>query len=114
MFPFYSLNCLAPLSIIEKPTIEEIESAKDKNGAIGVSMNIFKFNYDMIFPFLENVPLHPVRKEKELPAAIKMMIDRFPKSLYAYPVSEEVPDLTSKGDISKVKIFLEKHFPNLS
>ena len=102
------------VDIIEKPTIEEIESAKNKDGTIGVSMNIFKLNYDMIFPFLKIVPLHPVRKEKELPTAIKMMIDKFPKSLYAYPVSEEVPDLTSKGDISKVKMFLEKHFPNLS
>ncbi|MFA5805273.1 MAG: sugar phosphate nucleotidyltransferase [Melioribacteraceae bacterium] len=102
------------VDIIEKPTIEEIESAKDKNGAIGVSMNIFKLNYDMIYPFLETVPLHPVRKEKELPTAIKMMIEKFSKSLYAYPVSEEVPDLTSKEDISKVKMFLEKHFPNLS
>lgn len=102
------------VDIIEKPTIEEIESARDKNSAIGVSMNIFKLNYDMIFPFLEIVPLNPIRKEKELPAAIKLMIDNFPKSLYAYPVSEEVPDLTSKSDINKVKMFLEKHFPNLS
>jgi glucose-1-phosphate adenylyltransferase len=101
------------VDIIEKPTIDEIESARDKNGTIGVSMNIFKLNYDMIFPFLEIVPLNPIRKEKELPAAIKMMIDKFPKSLYAYSVSEEVPDLTSKEDISKVKIFLEKNFPNL-
>ncbi len=102
------------IDIIEKPTIEVVESAMDKNGAIGVSMNIFKLNYEIIFPCLETVPLHPVRKEKELPTAIKMMIDKFPKSLFAYPVSEEVPDLTSKGDISKVKMFLEKHFPNLS
>jgi len=102
------------INIFEKPTIEEIESARDKNGAIGVSMNIFKLDYDLIFPFLEIVPLHPKRKEKELPTAIKMMIDKFPKSLYTYPISEEVPDLTSKEDISKVKMFLEKHFPNLS
>jgi len=102
------------VDIFEKPTTDEIESARDKSGAIGVSMNIFKLNYDMIFPFLEIVPLHPVRKEKELPNAIKMMIDKFPKSLFAYPVSEEVPDLTSKEDISKVKMYLEKNFPKLS
>ena len=101
------------VDIIEKPTIDEIESARDKNGAIGVSMNIFKLSYDMIFPFLETVPLHPVRKEKELPAAIKMMINKFPKSLFAYPVNEEVPDLTSKEDIQKVKMYLEEHFPKL-
>lgn len=101
------------IDIIEKPTRDEIELAKDKNGAIGVSMNIFKLNYDMIFPFLEAVPLHPIRREKELPIAVKMMIDEYPKSIYAYPVSEEVPDLTSKADISKVKMFLVKHFPKL-
>lgn len=102
------------VDIIEKPTIDEIESARDKNGVIGVSMNIFKLNYDMIFPFLEIVPLNPIRKEKELPSAIKMMIEKFPKSLYAYSVNEEVPDLTSKEDISKVKMYLEKNFPKLS
>ena len=101
------------VDIIEKPTIDEIESERDKNGTIGVSMNIFKLSYDMIFPFLKTVPLHPVRKEKELPTAIKMMVNKFPKSLYAYPVSEEVPDLTSKEDISKVKKYLEEHFPKL-
>ncbi|NJD22474.1 MAG: nucleotidyltransferase [Melioribacter sp.] len=102
------------IDIIEKPTVNEIESSKDKSGAIGVSMNIFKLNYDMILPFLEIVPLHSVRKEKELPGAIKMMIEKFPKSLYAYPVSEEVPDLTGKEDILKVKMYLEKNFPKLS
>jgi len=102
------------IDIIEKPTVDEIESSKDKSGAIGVSMNIFKLNYDMILPFLKIVPLHSVRKEKELPGAIKMMIEKFPKSLYAYPVSEEVPDLTGKEDILKVKMYLEKNFPKLS
>ena len=102
------------IDIIEKPTVNEIESSKDKSGAIGVSMNIFKLNYDMILPFLEIVPLHSVRKEKELPGAIKMMIEKFPKSLYAYPVSEEVPELTGKEDILKVKMYLEKNFPKLS
>lgn len=102
------------IDIIEKPTVNEMESSEDKSGAIGVSMNIFKLNYDMILPFLEIVPLHPVRKEKELPSAIKMMTEKFPKSLYAYPVSEEVPDLTGKEDILKVKMYLEKNFPKLS
>ncbi len=102
------------LDIIEKPTDEEIKTVKVKNGFIGVSMNLFCFNYDMIFPFLETVPLHPVRQEKELPAAVKLMIAKNPKSLFCYPLREHVPDLTSKSDILTVKKYLEKHYHNFS
>ncbi|MHB8904645.1 MAG: sugar phosphate nucleotidyltransferase [Melioribacteraceae bacterium] len=102
------------LDIIEKPTEEEIITVKGKSGFIGVSMNLFRFNYDMILPFLETVPLHPVRQEKELPAAVKMMIAENPKSLFCYPLREHVPDLTSKNDILTVKKYLEKHYSNFS
>jgi hypothetical protein len=76
-------------------------------------MNIFRFSYEMILPFLEIVPLHPVRNEKEIPTAIMMMLEKFPESVFAYQISEEVPDLTNKDDILKVKIYLEKHFNNI-
>ncbi len=97
--------------IIEKPTPAQVEEAKERNGRIGVSMNIFSFNYDQILPFLESVPLHPVRQEKEIPTAVKMMVSNHPQSVYAYPLSEHVPDLTSKTDITTVKKYLESHFP---
>lgn len=102
------------IDIIEKPSASRIESMKGKNGFIGVSMNIFEFQYDMIHPFLEKVPFDPVRNEKELPTAVKMMVDAHPKSMFAYPLSEHVPDLTSKSDILPVKEYLEKHFANLT
>lgn len=102
------------LNIMEKPDQQTIESAKGKNGFVGVSMNIFRLSYDMIFPFLEKCPIHPVRKEKELPTAIKMMVDEHPKSLIAYPLSEHVPDLTSKSDLEKVKQYLEREFTELN
>jgi NDP-sugar pyrophosphorylase family protein len=102
------------LNIMEKPNQEVIESAKGKDGFIGVSMNIFSLSYNMIFPFLENCPLNPIRKEKELPTAIKMMIDKNPGSMYAYPISEHVPDLTSKNDIERIKQYLEKEFKELN
>jgi glucose-1-phosphate adenylyltransferase len=98
------------IDIIEKPDQTIIESVKGPDGFIGVSMNIFRLNYDMIFPYLENCPMNPVRNEKELPTAIKMMVDGDPKCLYAYPLSEHVPDLTSKSDIEKVRSYLEKEF----
>jgi len=101
------------LDIIEKPTPQEIEAARQPGGFLGVSMNIFSLSYDMIFPFLEIVPLHPVRQEKELPEAVKMMIKRYPKSLYCFPLSEHVPDLTYKNDILPVKEFLENNYKNV-
>ncbi|PIN84175.1 nucleotidyltransferase, partial [Candidatus Micrarchaeota archaeon CG11_big_fil_rev_8_21_14_0_20_47_5] len=76
------------VDIIEKPTEKEIEKARDKQGIIGVSMNIFNLQYDMILPFLERVPYHPVRQEKELPEAVKMLANEFPKSVFAYSLAE--------------------------
>lgn len=98
------------LDIIEKPSELEVESVKSSKGVIGVSMNIFKFNYDMIRPALENVAMNEIRKEKELPTAVKIMLEKNPKSLYCYPLSEAVPDLTMKSDILKVKTFLQERF----
>lgn len=98
------------LDIIEKPSPQEIEVVKSASGFVGVSMNIFKFSYDMIRPALEIVPMNEIRKEKELPAAVKIMLEKNPKSLYCYPLSEAVPDLTSKQDILKVKSFLQAKF----
>ncbi len=96
--------------IIEKPNDEELEMAKDKNGVIGVSMNIFSFSYDLIYPYLERTPTHPVRNEKEIPSALKIMIKENPQSMYCYPLSEHVPDLTAKEDIPAVKKYLQEKF----
>ena len=102
------------IDIIEKPSPEIIESVKSKSGFIGVSMNIFSFSYDVIIPILEKVPLHPERKEKELPEAVKILANEIKDSVYAYPLSEHVPDLTSKEDIIQVKEYLEKNYNLIS
>ena len=99
--------------IIEKPSNDEIHRAADSSGRVGVSMNIFRFTYEQIFPYLERVPLHPVRSEKELPVAVRMMIAEHPQSMYAIPASEHVIDLTSPGDIGLVQEFLRREFPDL-
>ncbi len=96
--------------IIEKPNEEELEKAKDKNGVIGVSMNIFSFSYDLIYRYLERTPIHPVRNEKEIPSALTIMIKENPQSMYCYPLSEHVPDLTEKEDIPAVKKYLQEKF----
>lgn len=102
------------LDIIEKPSPEIIASVKDKNGFVGVSMNIFSLKYNVVLPFLERVPLHPVRKEKELPEAIKMMASEYENSIYCFSLAEHVPDLTSKSDIKQVKKYLEINFKDFS
>ncbi len=101
------------LDVIEKPSSEEMKNAMNKDGRIGVSMNLFRFDYDMILPFLESVPLHTVRDEKELPAAVVMMINKYPKSCLAFPLSEHVPDLTYRNDILAVKQYLNRQFRNM-
>lgn len=100
--------------IIEKPMKDEIDSVIDKWGFVGVSMNCFSFSYDMINPYLQKCPLNTLRNEKELPTAIKMMIKDYPSSLYCHYLKEEVPDLTSKQDIIRVKKYLEEKFSHIN
>jgi glucose-1-phosphate adenylyltransferase len=97
--------------IIEKPSEDEIRDVTEQGGRIGVSMNIFRFSYDGILPYLESVPLHPMRQEKELPAAVKMMIEDHPHSVFTLALSEHVIDLTSQSDIPAVQDYLAKEFP---
>lgn len=101
------------VDIIEKPTEAEILKAAEGSGFVGVSMNLWGFRYDSIIKYLEDVPFHPERNEKELPEAVRMMIRDRPESLFAYRLSEHVPDLTSKSDISSVRSYLMKEFPNI-
>ncbi len=100
--------------IIEKPTAEQIADIKKKTGYVGVSMNIFALEYDMIIPVLEQTPLHPERLEKELPVSVSILARKYDSSVYAYPLAEHVPDLTSKSDIIGVKKYLEKNYPDFS
>ncbi|MAW09000.1 MAG: sugar phosphate nucleotidyltransferase [Flavobacteriaceae bacterium] len=87
------------INIIEKPPIEEVDNFRDKLSKIRVSMNIFKFFGPTIYPFMKNCPLHPERKEKEIPEAVRNYIKEFPNSFEALPFFEHIPDLTSAKDI---------------
>lgn len=99
-------------NIIEKPSVETANTSKDDFGKIRVSMNIFKLDGNMIYPYLKNCPTHSTRKEKELPTAILNMAKENAKAVQGIPISEHVPDLTSKEDIVILKEYLKKHFPN--
>jgi glucose-1-phosphate thymidylyltransferase len=101
-------------SVVEKPTPEEVNRARDPGGRIGVSMNLWRFLTDSIMPFLEKVPLHPLRQEKEIPAAVMMMISSGGSPVQAIPLREHVPDLTSRDDIDGLRRFLEREYPEIS
>tara|TARA_Y100000768_G_scaffold330800_1_gene269753 strand:- start:715 stop:1584 length:870 start_codon:yes stop_codon:yes gene_type:complete len=90
------------INIIEKPPIEEVDNFRDKLDKIRVSMNIFKFFGPTIYPFIKNCPLHPERKEKEIPEAVRNYIKDFPNSFNALPFFEHIPDLTSAKDILNI------------
>ncbi|APA00784.1 nucleotidyltransferase [Flavobacterium commune] len=104
-------SCL--LDIIEKPEADVVESFKDADGKIRVSMNAFKFKGETLYPYLKNCPVHPERDEKELPTVLLNLLQDFPNTALGIPFSEHVPDLTAKEDIVEVKAYLKKHFPVL-
>jgi NDP-sugar pyrophosphorylase family protein len=99
------------LSIIEKPSESEMKECRNDAGKLGVSMNMFRLPYDKAVSVLREVPLHPVRLEKELPAAVIMMIERYHEKVRAVECAEPVPDLTSKDDIGPVSEMLLRSFP---
>jgi dTDP-glucose pyrophosphorylase len=97
-------------AILEKPSPDEIAQATGSEGRVGVSMNIFRLSYDVIIPYLKRVPLHRDRKEKELPIAVMMLAQDFPRMVRAYPRAEHVPDLTDKHDIKEVQEYVRTTF----
>jgi NDP-sugar pyrophosphorylase family protein len=94
-------------SIIEKPELDVFSSFKDSQGKLRVSMNIFRFNGEFLFSYLENCPINKTRNEKELPTALLNMINDSPNSTITIPLAEHVPDLTSKEDINILKQYVK-------
>ena len=101
------------VDILEKPTADILDSYKDAQGKLRVSMNAFKFDGPVLYPYLKNCPVHPERDEKELPTVLLNAIKDHPKTALGIPFSEHVPDLTAKEDIADVKAYLKKHYPVL-
>ena len=99
-------------NIIEKPTIEEAKAYINKDGKIRVSMNIFKLDGKIVYPYLKNCPVHPIRNEKELPTVVLNCVSDNVEEFLAIPLSEHVPDLTAKDDIIIIKKYLKKHYPD--
>ncbi len=89
--------------IIEKPNMEDVPKYKDKSGELRVSMNIFSFSGEAIYPYLKDCPIDPVRDEKELPKAVAVLVGKQPQSVLCIPRSEHIPDLTDANDIQLFK-----------
>ena len=102
------------LDILEKPSADVLEEYKDSEGKLRVSMNAFKFDGKLLYPYLKNCPVHPERDEKELPTVLLNSLKDNPDSALGIPFSEHVPDLTAKEDIAEVKEYLKKHYPELN
>ncbi|SDB59537.1 glucose-1-phosphate thymidylyltransferase/glucose-1-phosphate adenylyltransferase [Flavobacteriaceae bacterium MAR_2010_188] len=101
------------IDIIEKPELSNLEVFADEKGKLRVSMNIFKFNGKDLFEYFRDCPMHPVRNEKEIPSVLKNFIDKENGEIKVIPISEHVPDLTSKEDISEMKSFINKNYGQL-
>ena len=91
--------------ILEKPSKKDLKLYKSKHVKLWVSMNIFNFHGGMIYPFLQDCPIHPLRQEKELPEAVRRMVKENPEAVLCIPRSEKIPDLTAAEDIAS---FLKK------
>ena len=102
------------VDILEKPSAANLENYKDAQGKLRVSMNAFKFNGSLLYPYLKNCPVHPERDEKELPTVLLNTLKEHPDSTLGIPFSEHVPDLTAKEDIAEVKAYLKQHYPVLN
>ena len=100
------------IDIIEKPSKDKVSGYKDVYEKFRVSMNIFKFSGNEIYPFLKKCPINPIRNEKELPTAILTMIKETNYTMKGIPFNEHVPDLTSKEDISVMKGYLKANYPS--
>ncbi|MDY8138843.1 sugar phosphate nucleotidyltransferase [Aquimarina sp. 2201CG5-10] len=100
-------------SIIEKPSLENVDMYKDDSDKLRVSMNIFKFDGKEFNYYLENCPVNKERNEKEIPSALLNMTKDHPVSVKAIPMSEHVPDLTSKEDILIMKEHIKTNYQTM-
>ncbi|MGB1044450.1 MAG: sugar phosphate nucleotidyltransferase [Flavobacteriaceae bacterium] len=85
--------------IIEKPDEQQVAHCLRTQGELRVSMNIFSFYGPSIYKHLKDCPIHPVRKEKELPSMLMTVIKEDPAAVYCFKSEAHVPDLTSATDI---------------
>lgn len=85
--------------IVEKPALETLDSFRDADGNLMVSMNLSVVDGGSFVRALEQCPIHPERKEKELPEAFRLALKEDPSSVSVHLIHEKLPDLTSITDL---------------
>ncbi|NER18675.1 sugar phosphate nucleotidyltransferase [Spongiivirga citrea] len=100
--------------IIEKPLENDNVKYEDSQGVLRVSMNIFKFYGPLSSHYLLNCPISEKRKEKELPTALLNMVNDHQYSIIGIPMSEHVPDMTSKEDITIMRVYIQDNYPDFN
>ena len=53
-------------------------------------MNIFSFYGQKLYPHLKNCSIHPIRKEKELPEAVRLMNKAHSNQIICYSINENI------------------------
>lgn len=92
--------------ITEKPTAEELDSARWSDGKVRVSMNYFRLPYRALLDAVRKVPLSPVRNEKELPVAVSQWMASGGE-LHALSMAGQFLDLTHPEDIAKASAIID-------
>lgn len=100
-------------NLIEKPSDNELIECKNRNGRLGISMNIFNMIYEQGLAYMRTQPLNTTRNEKEMPEAVNRIAKDYKGTVKAFHVFEIMPDLTEKTDLNIVKSYLEKEFKEL-
>lgn len=88
------------IDIVEKPAVSMLNTFRDSNGYLRVSMNLCTVNGPSFYPALQACPINALRGEKELPEAFRLALKTDPFSVYSHLIHEALPDLTSAADLS--------------
>lgn len=88
------------IDIVEKPAVSMLNTFRDSNGYLRVSMNLCTVNGPSFYPALQACPINALRGEKELPEAFRLALNTDPFSVYSHLIHEALPDLTSAADLS--------------
>ena len=87
------------IDIVEKPAVSILNTFRDANGYLRVSMNLCTVNGPSFYPTLQACPINALRGEKELPEAFRIALKADRSSVYSYLLHQALPDLTSAADL---------------
>lgn len=97
--------------LIEKPSEEEVHRVADEEGEVWVSMNVFRLRYKAFLEGCRRAPLHPERRERELPHAAMLAAEREGKPLEWVSFRGAFLDMTHPRDWRHIRqtIYDVKH-----